>query len=143
MDSLLTELLAVLEQQNAILADLLTAAQKHNTVMLKNDTSGIMAAVMQLEELSQDLRKQDQQREFIQQRLADVLGLERQVIFSDIMASAEKSQLALGLMKLAEEIRENMNKLGEINKLNHVLAARGLQFTSQILNIIMPNESNT
>jgi flagellar biosynthesis/type III secretory pathway chaperone len=143
MDAKITELIAVLGKQNAILADLLATAQKHNAVMLDNNATGIMAVIMQLEELSQDLRKQDQRRETLQQQLGEFLGLERQAVLSDILAVVKESQLAPGLETLIKEMKDNIDKLGEMNKLNHLLAARGLQFTSQILNIIMPSQSNT
>ncbi|KJS15931.1 MAG: hypothetical protein VR69_11795 [Peptococcaceae bacterium BRH_c4b] len=143
MKALLTELCNVLEQQHNTLDVLLSAAGEHNSAMINNDSTAMMAAVMRLEELSHTLQKQDRQREEIQQRLAGVSGIKGQAVLSDILANATGISMTDRLQRLAGEIKERINRLSEINKMNQVLATRGLQCTSQILNIIMPNESNT
>lgn len=143
MESLLQELLDVLEQQNTTLADMLAAAKEHNAALRNNNSAGMMAAVMRLEEVSQTLQRQDKQREKLQHGLAEEFRLDRLAALSDILAGAGESPVIPELKQLANEIKEKVSELAEVNKLNQALAARGLQFTAQFLNIIAPNNTNT
>ncbi|GBF32280.1 hypothetical protein DCCM_0474 [Desulfocucumis palustris] len=143
MENLLQELIDVLEQQNATLADMLPAAKEHNAALRKNNPPGMVAAVMRLEEVSGTLHRQDKQREKLQHELAEELGLNRQARLSDILAGAGESPSISRLKPLAAEIKDKIEELSAINDINQALAARGLQFTSRFLNIIAPSDTNT
>lgn len=142
MESLFLDLSEILRQQDQVVSSLLEAAREHNLALRNNNTEAILQAVQKQEKLLVSLQQQDNQREEIQQRLAGHYDLAQPVVLDKLLPYAASST-AVTLKRLFEHIKENAMHLGEINRLNSMLAKNGLVFTEKLKRILLLGNCST
>lgn len=142
MEPLFFELTGILQQQRDLVAKMLTTAEQKNIALRDNNLDELNNTVQQLTKLTLDMAKLDPKREEIQVRLEQVLGLERGATLTQMLPQAPL-ELQTHLKELQSEIKEDFNKLREINEINGVLTNRALQVNSALLKIFNPGNSQT
>lgn len=143
MESLIIELLEILRQQDETLSNLLATAREHTAAMTQNAPAAILPVVKQSESLINQLKRQDAKREEIEKQIAREANAEGQITLSQLLGNIGDSQCKAELEQLAEGLKAKFNELAEINKLNGIMAKRGLLFAEQLRNIMQPKTGNT
>lgn len=128
-------LVKILKQQDKTLAELLKIAEEHNQVLRHNDTGAVLATASKQEGLSKKLKSQDRKLEEAKCKLAGVYGVADKSVLSQFAKYAPEP-LAAELAKVSHTLREKLLRLGEINRLNKVLARRGQEFTEKLIGIM-------
>lgn len=143
MESLFINLIELLKLQNNTVKALLDASEKHNQAMQQNDASAMLAVVKKQESLAALLTQQDKKREMVQDQIAKLLGIEGRPNLSQLLEQTPESEAKTELIQISDQIKENLTQLDDLNRLNNVLAKRGLIFAQQLRNLIQPKEGNT
>lgn len=138
MESLFFELKKLLQEQNEIIIDLITSAREHTHALGRSNVKEMMAAVNKLEVLSNRLTNTDKEREQLISDFAQDLKIDSGLSLNELLIHCQDTELFQRIRELAEDIRNNINELTDINKINKTLVKRGLLFTEQLKDIIQP-----
>jgi len=134
MEPLFFELTDLLTRQNEIIKHQLGASREQNEALRNVDREKLDTAVRRLDELTGQMTGLDREREHIQRRLEEGLGMEPGATLQELLPKAP-FELLLKLKGLASEMRDNLRQLDELNKLNNLLTRRVLQVNEAMLEI--------
>lgn len=140
MEPLFFELLEVLKQQQQVVQQMNSAAQQQSEALRQNDTAALNNAVNQLQKLTMHMAQLDPQREELQRKLAEQLGLTADSTLTAMLPhapAAVKEQLTT----LQGQLQQDFEKLQQHNELNKVLTQRAMQVTAGVLKIFQGNSS--
>ncbi len=142
MEPLFFELTEVLKKQKEIVANMVDAAEAQNTALRELNAEKINAAVQELNKLTLKMAKYDPQREELQVKLENQLGLKKGAVLSDLI-NAAPLEIKRQLTELQGELKAHFDKLQQLNQLNSVLTKRALQTSTAVLKILNPTAGGT
>jgi len=135
VESLIHDLIQVLERQKGLLQEMLEAARHHNLALRQNDLALLKDAISQEEELSTQLKAGELQQGQIQMALREKLNLPEDAPWSTMVAGLPESFKA-GLSGLAGEMRGIAGAIAEVVELNRILTHQAMHFNSQLLHLL-------
>lgn len=141
MEPLFFELTEVLKQQQQVVTNMVTAAEAQNQALRQVDAEALNTAVNQLHKLTLQMAKLDPQREELQVKLEQTLGLKPGATVSDMLAKAPV-EIQIQLKQTQAELIQQFQNLKEINKINKVLTQKTQQVNAALLKIMHPNTNN-
>ncbi|MEG6616521.1 flagellar protein FlgN [Peptococcaceae bacterium 1198_IL3148] len=141
MEPLFFELIEVLKQQQQVVTNMVTAAQAQNQALRQVDAQALSSAVNQLQKLTLQMAKLDPQREQLQVKLEQNLGLKPGATVSDMLAQAPV-EIQIPLKQLQTELKQQFDKLQQLNQVNRVLTQRVQQVNAALVNIMHPSNNS-
>lgn len=134
MESLFTQLIEVLSQQHQLVQQMNRAAQQQGLALGENDTTALNKALKELEKLTLTMAQLDPQREALQAKLAQQLGLAADSTLTALLPYAPKAAKPQ-LTDLQGQLQDQFRQLQNHNETNKILTHRSMQITSAVLKI--------
>ncbi|MTI80219.1 MAG: flagellar protein FlgN [Firmicutes bacterium] len=142
MEPLFFELTEVLKQQKEVVKEMLTTAETQNEALRNVDVEALNDALKQLTIQTQQMAKLDPEREELQRKLENELGLNPGASVKEMLEKAPVD-IKIELKQVQMELRKDFNKLQELNQLNKLLTKKAIQINSSIMKMYNPNDSQT
>lgn len=142
MEPLFFEFAQILKQQRETVKQLLQQSEAQNLALRNNDVESLNNAVQQLTELSGLMAQQDDKRQEIQAKLANLLNLKQDSSISDFLPEAPAA-LKTELQKIHTEIKNDLLQLQEFTALNNLLTRRALMVNQSLFNIFRGGGNQT
>lgn len=142
MDSLCSALYQALLGQVEILRELLAATSLHNQALRQNDVAALQEAMIQEEEVTTRLRKEEQKRQQPYAALAGSLSLPEDTPLKELLPylpAAHREKLS----DLAAAIKNTAMEINGVVHLNSILTRQALQFNAMLLDALQPVHNST
>ncbi|MBO8129210.1 MAG: flagellar protein FlgN [Peptococcaceae bacterium] len=142
MQSQISTLYDVLEQQKEILQQMVRASEREIEAFKNNDIDALTSAVETLSRLSDEMSRLEEERRQAQRPLESALKLQADASMRELI-SALPEELRSGLESLYRDMTGLVHDLKESNAICRVLSTRALQFNNALMRAVGAVEGAT
>lgn len=128
---------SLLQKQSGLLEKMLTAAQKQNYALRRNDLEVLNEATRELAALVRQMDHQEAARQEAQRRLEAERNLPPAATLKELLAGAPQPQ-ARELAALEKSLDAQAEKLAQLIRTNELLTRNALEFNARLLRAIAP-----
>ncbi|WP_347491429.1 flagellar export chaperone FlgN [Desulfoscipio sp. XC116] len=141
-DALFIELEAVLRREHELAGQLLKATGWQNSALRRNDMEMLNQAVAELSELNGELRRLEDTRETLQNRLENAQSIAPGATLTAIAAGAP-GEISARLIDLRRDLRLRLHELRQLTDTNNLLTRNALRMNTTITNIFKQADGGT
>lgn len=142
MESLLTRLIEILEEENRIYKDILDISRRKTQIIVDGKVKDLDRLTRTEQQMVVTVGRLEKERQEIVQKIAGSMDIVEDEISIDLLNDRLNGEIKDRLSGVKEEIAITLDELKRVNDLNSQLVKKSLEYIDFTINLITDNSSH-